>query len=224
MKIKYLGHSAFEILAKKENKEYKILFDPFLIKAPDYNYSDTDYIFLSHGHQDHLGSAIEISKKTNAKIVAIFELANYCISKGAKNSLSCSFGSWLNFPFGKAILVFASHSSSTDGEYLGNPCGFILKLEDKTIYFAGDTGLFSDMKMFKELYKPDISILPIGGTYTMDIEHAKIASSWLDSSIIIPMHYNTFDAIKVDIEEFKKEINSIGKTPLVLEISKSKEF
>ncbi|MBR3605040.1 MAG: metal-dependent hydrolase [Candidatus Gastranaerophilales bacterium] len=215
MQIKYLGHSAFEI----ETNGKKILIDPFLIKSPNYNPQEVVDIFVTHGHGDHLGSAIEISKKTGAKITAIFELANYCALKGA-NSNGINFGGWIEYSWGKAIAVPAFHSSSTpDGIYAGAPCGYIFDIDGQRVYHAGDTCLNSEMRMIGEFYKPDVAILPIGGYYTMDIEQATVAVQFLGSKTIIPMHYNTFDAIKVDIMDFKSKIEKLGKVAQILEIA-----
>ncbi len=212
MQITYLGHSAFEI--QTQNK--KILIDPFLIMKPDYNYSGVSDIFVTHGHSDHLGSAIEISQQTGAKITAIFELANFC-SKQNANTNGINLGSWINYDWGKAIAVPAFHSSSTpDGTYAGSACGYIFEIDGTIIYHAGDTCLNNEMKVIGEIYQPDIVMLPIGGNYTMDIEHAVKASEWLGASGVIPMHYNTFEAINVDIIDFERQIRSIGKLPLVL--------
>lgn len=215
MQIKYLGHSAFEF--NINNK--RILIDPFLVLSPNYDTSGVTDIFVTHGHADHLGSAIEISKKTGAKITAIFELANYCSNFGAK-SIGINLGSWIDYSWGKVIAVPAFHSSSTpDGAYAGTPCGFIFSIKDKTIYHAGDTCLNSEMKIIGEIYHPEIAILPIGGYYTMNIEQAVIASQWLNAQEIIPMHYNTFDAINVNLKNFEHQINNIGKIPLILDIN-----
>lgn len=217
MQITYLGHSAFEI--NTNNK--KILIDPFLIKYPNYNPEGVTDIFVTHGHGDHLGNAIEISRKTGAKITAIFELANYCNQNGAK-TVDIGFGSWINYDWGKTIAVPSTHTSSTpNGIYSGTPCGFIFNIDNTIIYHAGDTGLNSDMKIIGEIYKPEIAMLPIGGKYTMDIEHAVIASKWIDANTIIPMHYNTFDAIKVDIKDFEHRIQEIKKKAVILEVGQS---
>lgn len=214
MQITYLGHSAFEI----NSQNNKILIDPFLIKSPNYNPEGVTDIFVTHGHGDHLGSAIEISKKTGAKITTNFELGNYCASKGA-NANGINFGGWITYNWGKASSVPAFHSSSTpEGNYAGCPCGFVFEIEGTTIYHAGDTCLNSEMKVIGEIYKPDIVMLPIGGYYTMDIEQAVIASEWLGASEIIPMHYNTFDTIKVDIKDFERQIRELGKMPVILQI------
>ena len=217
MQIKYLGHSAFEITTQNA----KILIDPFLIMLPDYDANGVTDIFVTHGHADHLGSAIDISKKTGAKITAVFELANYCASKGAL-SKGINLGGWLDYDWGRVMAVPAFHSSSTpEGIYAGCPCGFIFEIEGKTIYHAGDTCLNSEMKVIGELYQPDVAMLPIGGHYTMDIEQAVIASEWLETSTIIPMHYDIFEAIEVDTEEFTRRIREKGKMSVVLKIGSS---
>ena len=214
LQIKYLGHSAFEIIVQ----EKKILIDPFLVLSPGYDCDGVTDIFVTHGHADHLGSAIEISKTNGAKITAVFELANYCASKGAEIN-GINLGGWIDYEWGRALAVPAFHSSSTpDGNYAGCPCGYIFEIEGKIIYHAGDTCLNSEMKLIGEEYQPDVAILPIGGYYTMDIEQAVKASEWLQASEIIPMHYNTFDAIKVDIEDFARQIRDKGKMPLILKI------
>ena len=212
MDIRYLGHSAFEIAINNN----KILIDPFLVCVPNYKPEKIKDIFVTHGHSDHLGSAIDISASTGAAVTAVFELANYCSIHGTKIN-SMGLGAWKKYDWGKAMLVPAFHSSSTpDGRYAGCPCGILINADGKMLYHAGDTSLNSEMKMIGELYKPDISMLPIGGTYTMDIEHAVIASEWLQTGCVIPMHYNTFDAIKADTEDFKHRIEKIGKKPIVM--------
>lgn len=217
MQIRYLGHSAFEIITADK----KILIDPFLIMSRNYDISGLTNIFITHGHGDHLGSAIEISKQTGAEITAIFELANYCASKGALAN-GINFGGWMDYEWGRVIAVPAFHSSSTpEGIYAGEPCGYIFEIEGKRVYHSGDTCLNSEMKVIGELYSPQISLLPIGGHYTMDIEQATIASQWLNSEIIIPMHYNTFDAIKVNLSLFETKIKNIGKTSKVLNIGET---
>ena len=214
MDIKYLGHSAFEFNTNGK----KILVDPFLVSVPDYRAENIYNIFVTHAHGDHLGSAIEISKSTGAPITAVYELANYCAKNGAK-SMDIGLGSWQDFSWGRAVAVPAFHSSSTpDGVYGGCPCGFVFEIDGETIYHAGDTCLNSEMKMIGEVYQPDIVMLPIGGKYTMDIEHAVKAAEWLGASEVIPMHYNTFDAISVDIADFERQIREIGKMPRVLKI------
>lgn len=214
MGITYLGHSCFEL----DLGDSKILVDPFLVMSPNYDYNGVTDIFVTHGHADHLGSAIEISRKTGAKITAIFELANYCSQRGAIAN-GINLGSWIEFNWGKVIAVPAFHSSSSpEGGYTGCPCGFVFDISGRKIYHAGDTCLSSEMKLIGEMYEPDISLLPIGGCYTMDIEHVVKAAEWLNTTAVVPMHYNTFEAINVDIEEFERGIRALGKIPLVMQI------
>lgn len=216
MGITYLGHSAFEM---DFNDGRKILIDPFLVMTPDYNAEGVTDIFVTHAHADHLGSAIEISKQTGATVTAIYELANYCEARGAKVN-GINLGAWINYDWGRVIAVPAFHSSSLpDGTYGGCACGYIIEIiGGYTLYHAGDTCLNANMKMIGEVYEPDVAMLPIGGKYTMDIEHAAIAAEWIGASAIIPMHYNTYDAIKVDTDEFERRIREKGKMPFILKV------
>ncbi len=214
MNLKYLGHSAFEITTGNS----KILIDPFLVQCPDYDYSGTNDIFLTHGHSDHLGKAPQIAIKTGALITAVFELAKYCSRYGI-NVNGISVGGWLTYSWGRVIALPAFHSSSADdGTYTGCPVGYLFEIEGKRIFHAGDTCLNSEMKVLKEVYKPDVAILPIGGHFTMDVENAVIAADWIGAKTVIPMHYNTFPQINADTELFKSEIKKQGKTPVVLGI------
>jgi L-ascorbate metabolism protein UlaG (beta-lactamase superfamily) len=220
MKIKYLGHSAFEI----EVENGKILIDPFLVRCPDYDYSGTTDIFVTHGHGDHLGKAPKIATDTGCLITAPFELAKYCSRYGV-NINGIALGGWINYQWGRVIAVPAFHSSSTDdGAYAGCAVGYLFDIEGKKIFHAGDTCLNSEMKVLGEVYKPDVAMLPIGGHFTMDVEHAVISSEWIGAKTIIPMHYNTFPQINADVESFKAEISQKGKTPLVLKIEESVEI
>lgn len=219
MRIKYLGHSCFEI----ETQYKKILIDPFLVMSPNYIPEDICDIFVTHAHSDHLGSAVEISKYTGARITAIFELANYCEQKGASTN-GINLGGWIDYEWGRVLAVSALHSSSTEeGIYGGCPCSYLFDIEGKLIFHAGDTSLNSEFKTLGELYNIDIAILPIGGHYTMDIEQATIASEWLDAKTVIPMHYNTFEKISIDVTNFEKKIATKGKKPLVLKVNQITE-
>lgn len=220
MKLRYLGHSAFEILTGNS----KILIDPFLVKCPDYDYSNTTDIFVTHGHGDHLGKAPKIAMETGALITAVFELAKYCSRYGVDVN-GISLGGWINYEWGRVLAVPAFHSSSTDdGTYAGCPVGYIFEIEGKRIFHAGDTCLNSEMKVIGEIYKPDVALLPVGGHFTMDVEQASVAAEWLGAKQIIPMHYNTFPQINADIDEFKQSILRMGNTPLVLKVEEFVEF
>lgn len=220
--LKYLGHSAFEIKTPKQS----ILIDPFLQASKSYDYRDENItdIFLTHGHADHLGSAIDIANNKRANITAIFELANYCIQKGSR-AKGVNFGGWIEYDWGRAIFVPAFHSSSTiDGVYTGEPAGVILDINGVKLYHAGDTCLFGDMKTIQELYKPDVVMLPVGGTFTMDIEHAGIAAQWLRAKVTIPIHYNTFDMINVDIKRFSMLLQTKGLTCQIMQPDEVLQF
>lgn len=200
VEITFLGHSAFKISDGKHN----ILVDPYLHYGNVEGHVDD--ILVTHAHMDHLGSSIEISKKTGAKITTIFELANYCSKKGAK-SQGINVGGKVKFDWGEAQWFSATHSSSLpDGSYGGCASSIFIKIQDKTIYHAGDTGLHLDMKIIGELYSPYLSLLPIGSVFTMGTDDAVEAAKYLKTSVVIPMHYNTFDAIKADTEYFKEKL------------------
>ena len=212
MNIKYLGHSAFEIQTNTGN----ILIDPFISQNPQYIPQNITDIFVTHGHRDHLGSAIQISQEHNATITAIFELANYCSQQGAITN-GISMGGKIKFPWGWAVFTPAFHSSSTpDGQYAGSPTGIVFEIDGLRFFHAGDTALNTEMKTIKELYAPQLAMLPIGGHYTMDTEHAVIAAEWLGVDIVIPMHYNTFPAINADANLFKETLHTNGINTLIL--------
>ncbi len=203
--VKYIGHSAFQIT----NGENAVLIDPFVKNNPKYDWKKEPLkdILLTHAHADHLGQAIEIAKDLDIEITAVPELAAYCKSNGAKVK-SVSLGCWLNYSWGRAIFLPAFHSSSLpDGSYGGCPASIFLDVAGARIFHAGDTCLTSEMKTIKELYAPQIAMLPIGGNYTMDVEHAAIAAKWLGVKTVIPMHYGTFPEIEADVEKFIKLVN-----------------
>ena len=219
VKITFIGHSAFKI----STESHAVLIDPFITGNPLAAYSDlkADDILLTHAHGDHLGDSIKISQKTGTKITAVFELANYCAEKGAA-AQPVNIGGKVPFPWGNAYWLPAVHSSGTpDGRYGGMPASILVNIEGKSIYHAGDTGLHYDMKMVGEFYKPGISLLPIGGYFTMGIDEAVHAAEWLGSQKVIPMHYNTFPPIKVDPEEFKAKIEALGKECIILKPGES---
>lgn len=222
MKYTYYGQSSF--LLETESK--KFLFDPFISQNPlaseiDLTKIEADYILVSHGHGDHVGDLIALAKQTKAQVIAIPEVIGWVMKQGVENVHPMNFGKH-KFDFGTVRMVWATHSAGLpDGSYGGNPAGFVLELDGKQIYFAGDTGLTIEMKLLAELYRLDYAILPIGGNYTMDVDDAVIASNYINCDKIIGVHYDTFPVIEIDsavaVESFKRAqkqllLPAIGET------------
>ena len=201
MKITYIGHAGF-----KMDDDVIAFFDPWLsaptskMKLEDIN--KCDFVFVTHDHGDHgLEEGIEIAKKTGATFVSIFEVSNIAAEKGVKNTFGMNIGGSYKLGNTEIIMTLALHSSSN-----GVPVGFIVKFANHTVYHPGDTGLFGDMKLLGELYKPDIAVLPIGGTFTMGPKEAAVATKLLGVKHVIPMHYNTFPVIEKDPKEFEQYV------------------
>ncbi len=210
MKVTFLGHAGFLI----ETGDCRLLIDPFLDGNPlavqSSDQVEADYILLTHGHSDHLGDALPIASRCGSTIIAPFELATYCQKKGA-DVHPMHIGGGFNFPFGRVKLTQAFHGSAIGEEMLagGNPCGFILELEDKVIYHAGDTGLFGDMQLIGELYDLDLAMLPIGDNFVMGIDDALRAAEFIRARAIIPMHYGTFEVIDQDPKLFVEGLQAM---------------
>ncbi|SET79642.1 L-ascorbate metabolism protein UlaG, beta-lactamase superfamily [Salinibacillus kushneri] len=210
MKISYHGHS----VVKLEIGSQTILIDPFIsgneqcdLNADSVN---TDVILLTHGHNDHVGDTVSIAKRNNALVVAPVELADYLSSQGL-NTHPINLGGSQSFDFGTIKLTKAFHSSSYTDEngtvhYTGMPAGILLFAEGKTIYHAGDTGLFSDLKLIGEQNNIDLAFLPIGDNFTMGPDDAAIASEWVQAKQVVPVHYNTFPVIQQDPNAFVEKL------------------
>lgn len=226
MKITYYGHACFLI----ETDKHKLLFDPFisfneLAKHVRLDEIECDYLLISHGHEDHVADAEQIAKRTGAKLVSNFEIVSWFEAKGIENNHPMNHGGSWKFDFGTLKYVNAIHSSVLpDGSYGGNPGGFVLKIDGKTIYFAGDTALHYDMKLLGEFENIDVAILPIGDNFTMGIDDAIIASTFIQCDEIIGMHYDTFPYIKIDKEEAVNAFQKAGKNLILMDINSSKEL
>jgi len=203
MKLKYFGHSAFQITS---NSGIKVLIDPFLddnplspIKSKDV---DAKFIILTHGHGDHVGDGLKIGKRCNSLFICVNELAEWIKSKGL-NAHNMHIGGAHNFDFGRVKFTIAHHGSLTpDNQYAGEPSGVLVTIDGKTIYHTGDTGLFYDMKLIGEMNPIDYMLLPIGDNYTMGPEDAAYAAKLLSAKKVVPIHYNTFPIITQDPQKF----------------------
>jgi L-ascorbate metabolism protein UlaG (beta-lactamase superfamily) len=203
MEIKYIGHSTFLINGSKT-----IITDPWIKDNPSNtavkieDLEKIDYILISHGHFDHIADVETLYKKFNSEIWCNFEISNYLANKKVVAN-GAYMGGKIKFPWGFIKFFPAFHGSSTpEGYYAGLATSILINLDNTTIYFAGDTCLTVEMQLIQK-YNVDLAMLPIGGRFTMDIEEALDAVKLIKPKYVIPMHYNTFELIKVDPQEFK---------------------
>jgi L-ascorbate metabolism protein UlaG (beta-lactamase superfamily) len=223
LSITWLGHSAF-IITTPGGK--RIVTDPWLegnpMCPPDRRRIDAaDLILLSHGHSDHAGDIVPVSRTTNAPILVIHELSVWLQKKGLHNVTGMNIGGTVKVAGLEVTMVPAIHSSSTVEEevtvYLGEPAGFVVRMESgQTFYFAGDTALFSDMRLIAEMHQPAIAFLPIGDHYTMGPEAAARACRLLGVRQVVPMHYGTFPILTGTPERLKQLVDPLGIDVLVL--------
>ncbi|MGB1040102.1 MAG: metal-dependent hydrolase [Flavobacteriales bacterium] len=212
MKVTYFGHSCFSIQIEGTT----FLLDPFISPNPlaydiDIAEIKADYVLMSHGHEDHVADAETIIKNTGAKLISNFEIVNWFADTGIKDGVGMNIGGAYQTPNCAIKMVSAMHSSSMpDGSYGGLAAGFVFVYQeddvDKVAYFAGDTALHKDMELIQDEFGfVDFAFLPIGDLFTMGVNDAVEAGYLLNADSVIPMHYNTFPPIEVDIEEAKKE-------------------
>lgn len=201
----YYGHSCFLL----DDGKYKVLTDPFLTENPLATAKpediQCDFILVSHGHFDHLGQAEVIAKRTGAQVLAIPEILG---TMDGINGHGMNVGGTVKLPFGSVKMVPAIHSCMVAG---GVAAGFVIEIDGQVVYFAGDTGLFSDMKLIGELCGVTVAVLPIGDNFTMGIKEAVVAAEFVGAKKVIPIHYNTWPLIAADAAEFKKQVEAKGK-------------
>jgi len=208
-RVTWFGHASFKI----EVADKIVLIDPWLdgnpyspVKASEIGRADI--VYVTHDHGDHLGDAVDICKRTNATFVSTFELGNYASENGVKDVVGLNIGGCAEVKGVKLYMVQAFHTCSR-----GAPTGVIVEAEGKRVYHAGDTGLFGDMKLIGQIYKPDLALLPIGGYYTMGALEAAEAVKLLKPKAVIPMHYMTFPVLAQSADEFVKKVKK--KAPRV---------
>ncbi|MDH5438131.1 MAG: metal-dependent hydrolase [Candidatus Bathyarchaeota archaeon] len=199
-RIRWLGHSAFEIQLMNKT----VLIDPWLdgnpkapLRASDI--TKADIVCVTHDHSDHLGDALDICKRTGATFVGVHELSVYAQEKGVEETVGINIGGTVDVKGTGISMVRAFHSCTR-----GAPAGFVLKGEGKTIYHAGDTGLFGDMRLIGEIHRPDVALIPIGGYYTMGDREAARAVKLVNPSVVIPMHYQTFPVLASSAKSFTR--------------------
>lgn len=226
MKFTYYGHSSFAV----EVKGKKIVFDPFithneLARTIDVNRIEADYIFVSHGHSDHVGDLMDLAKRTGATVVAAFELTEWVQKQGHSKVHPMNTGGKWAFEFGTVKCVVAHHSGGLpDGSYGGNPIGFIFTTEEGNFYYSGDTALTFDMELIPRWAKLDFAVLPIGDNFTMGAEDAIIAAEFIECGRIVGVHYDTFGYIKIDKADSIRKFEAAGLSLLLPAIGETIEI
>ena len=223
MNLTYLGQSGFSVNLQGK----QLVFDPFITGNPlakdiDPATIEADYILVSHGHGDHVADVVSIAKRTNALVISNPEICHWLAEKGVTHLHELNHGAPVPFDFGKVRAVNAIHSSSLpDGSYGGNPMGFVITSAENSFYYSGDTALTMDMQLVPMFAALDFAVLPIGGNYTMDPTDAIIASDFIKCNIIVGVHYNTFDIIKIDTKKAISDFTEAGKILLLPKVGES---
>lgn len=202
IKYTYYGHASFLL----DDGTSKVLTDPFLTGNPlaaiQADEVECDYILLTHAHGDHLGDAPAIAKRTGAMVLGIPEVLDVCLQAESDiKTHGMNIGGSVKLPFGKVRMTMALHSSGVAG---GIACGYVIQIGGINVYFAGDTALFSDMKLIGQKDPLDYAVLPIGDNYTMGLEDAALAAQWLNTKNVIPIHYNTWPVIAQEAGRYKE--------------------
>lgn len=198
-RITWLGHATVLLQTATGTS---ILIDPYIAQNPKYpkNFdlpSKIDFILLSHGHGDHISDTVPVAARHGATVVAIYELASYLGGKGVANTIGMNLGGTVKLDDVEATMVDAKHSAGAQDEkgthYVGVAAGYVIHIPGgPSIYHAGDTSVFGDMKLIGELYRPRIAMLPIGGHFTMGPKEAALAVNLLQPQVVLPIHWGTF--------------------------------
>jgi L-ascorbate metabolism protein UlaG (beta-lactamase superfamily) len=226
MKATYYGHSCFAV----EVMNRTLLFDPFirgneLAKGININAIPADYIFVSHGHVDHIADTADIATRTGATVVSSFEVIEWLGKARLPRTHAMNHGGAWKFDFGRAKFVAAIHSSSLpDGSYGGNPGGFVIESAEGNFYYSGDTALTMDMKLIGESTKLTFAALCIGDNFTMGIDDAIKAAEFVRCSEVLGLHYDTFPPIQIDRKAAIQKFKESGKTLHLLSIGGQHNF
>lgn len=223
IELTWLGHATWLI----NDGHHRILLDPFLNDSPTAsqkaNEVDADFILVSHGHFDHVADVAEIANRCNATVIAGFEVAEWFAKQhDVKSTTGMNIGGSLTLPFGSVKMTPAIHSSQLpDGSYGGVAGGFLVMIGERTLYFACDTALFSDMQLLRDK-GIDVAILPIGDLFTMGPRDSVTATNYLNPKQVLPTHYNTWPPIEQDAESWAEMVRA-GATaePIVLQPGQS---
>lgn len=222
MKVTYLGHGSFNIVVNNKN----LIVDPFitgnpLAKAIDVNQLQADYILITHAHQDHILDVETIAKNTNATIISNYEIVMHYGAKEFKGH-PLNHGGKVVFEGIEMKYVNAIHTSSfPDGSYGGQPGGFVISYNGKSIYIAGDTAVTYDMKLIPMQTTLDLAILPIGDNFTMGVADAIIASDFVACDKVLGCHFDTFPPIEIDKNKAVEAFNAKNKELILLDIGSS---
>ena len=222
--LTWLGHGAFHLVSPRGKH---LLVDPWLEGNPMAPVGDTpithvDAILVTHAHGDHAGDVVRLAKKFRSTVVCIHEASQWFTRQGLENCMGMNKGGTAQLAGLKITMTNAVHSSSFEGAvYGGDPAGFVVTLENgATVYFAGDTGPTMDMQIVGDLYRPDVSVLPIGDLYTMGPREAAYVMRLLRSPYVVPCHYGTFpiltgtpEALRQHCQEFGVNVEVIGLDP-----------
>lgn len=208
MKLTYFGHSCFSV----ETMGAVLLFDPFVTynelakqKGITADSLKADYILISHGHQDHVADAVSVAARTGATVICAWEIMGWFNDQGIENVHPMNTGGKKTFPFGTVRCVVAQHSSGLpNGNYGGNPMGFVVSSPEGSFYYSGDTGLTLDMQLIPRWTSLDFAILPIGDNFTMGPEDAAMAADMIQTQKVVGVHYDTFPYIVIDTAAAQK--------------------